>query len=187
MTTGYQQLRPNSSKATAQTYNHPRVIHFSQEKMSKALRILALTIPALAGCATPVAPYALPSGSPHAKLKSSIYGANGRYESIDIYLFDGQASPPGNRQLFSIRQSKSKPSGYVQVPAGTPLRISYYEAASGGRTCQLFIQVILEEGKHYSLDGGFAYESGPIPILTGARKCRLSVIEDGSSKPIPLL
>jgi hypothetical protein len=47
------------------------------------------------------------------------------------------------------------------------------------------MEVKLDEGKAYSLEGGFAYESGPIPILTGTRMCRFGLKDDVEKKPVP--
>jgi hypothetical protein len=138
----------------------------------------------LYGCATPQPPYAIPPGIPYANLKSSISGAYGRYESITISVFDKNASPPGDRKLFSIAKSVSTPAGYVKVPANQPVTLTYYESASGGRYCQLFAQVNLEPEKNYSLVGGFEYEKGPIPILTGTRKCKFGVENDTTGLPV---
>jgi hypothetical protein len=153
--------------------------------MYRKLPALAAIASMLYGCATPIPPYTPPPGVPYANIKSAINGAHGRYESIDIYLFDTNGTPPGRRKLFSINKSVSKPAGYVQVPANTPLNLTYYETASGGRYCQLFIKVNLEQDKNYSLIGGFAYEKGPIPILTDTRKCELGVIDDSTNMPAP--
>jgi hypothetical protein len=152
--------------------------------MPKNFTILLFSSALLYGCAAPPKPYSLPDGVPSANLKSAIDGAYGRSESIDISLFDGSATPPVHKSLFSIRRSISKPEGYVQVPANTPLTISYYESASAGRYCELSIKVILEPQKNYSLTGGFAYEKGPIPILTGTRQCQFGAIDDETKMPI---
>lgn len=153
--------------------------------MFKKIALLAVFASSLYGCATPIPPYSLPSNVQSASLKSAINGANDRHESIDVFLFDTTATPPGNRRLFSIKRSKSTPDGYVQVPANVPLSLMYYEVASGGRYCQLYIKVTLEQGKSYSLVGGFAYESGPIPIFTDTRKCQFGAIDDSTNLPVP--
>jgi hypothetical protein len=139
----------------------------------------------LYGCATPAPPYALSANAPYANLKSAISGADNRNESIQIYLLDTSIAPHQRGKLFSIAKSVSTPAGYVKVAANEPLVIFYEEAASGGRTCQLSLKATLEQGKDYSLVGGFVYESGPIPILTGTRKCQLSIKNDVVNSPAP--
>jgi len=153
--------------------------------MFRRLASLAALTAILCGCATPIPPYSLPPNVPSASLKSEINGAYNRYESIDVYLFDSNGTPPGNRRLFSVSRSVSNPAGHVQVPANVPLNLMYYESASGGRYCQLHISVTLEQGKSYSLVGGFAYEKGPIPIFTDTRRCRFGAIDEETKAAVP--
>ncbi|MES2949116.1 MAG: hypothetical protein V4858_11300 [Pseudomonadota bacterium] len=154
--------------------------------MHRNLIALMATAFLLIGCATPVPQYALPTGVPFASIKSSIKGANSHNESISVSISDLDAKPPVYGRLFAINYSKSKPLGYMQVPANVPLDLGYYESASGGRYCQLSAKVTLEQGKTYSLVGGFAYESGPIPILMGTRKCHFGVVDDATGIPVTL-
>lgn len=153
--------------------------------MFRRLAPFAIVAATLCGCATPIPPYSLPQNVPSATLKSSITGAYELFESIDILLFDSNGTPSGNRMLFSVKGSVSKPTGYVQVPANVPLKLVYSEVASGGRFCKLNINVTLEQGKSYSLVGGFAYEKGPIPILTGTRKCKFGVVDEETKLLVP--
>ena len=153
--------------------------------MFKRLAPFATVLATLSGCATPIPQYSLPQNVPSVRLKSSITGAHELFESIDIFLFDSNGTPSGNRMLFSIKGSVSKPTGYVQVPANVPLKLVYSEVASAGRFCKLNISVTLEQGKSYSLVGGFAYEKGPIPILTGIRKCQFGVIDEATKMLVP--
>lgn len=150
-------------------------------------RIIAFLIIAtmLHGCATPPPQYVLPSGIPYANITSAIDGAYDRHDSIDIYVTDKNGTSRGSKHLFAIAKSKNFPAGYVKVPANQPLTLSYSEAASGGRYCQISIEVSLEQGKNYSLVGGFEYEKGPIPIFTGTRKCRFGVKDDMTGMLIP--
>ncbi|HXU94336.1 MAG TPA: hypothetical protein VFP33_11845 [Gallionella sp.] len=153
--------------------------------MFRKLASLATATIILCGCATKAPPYSLPLNVPSASLKSEINGAYDYNESIDVYLFDNDVTPPGNRTLFSIRRAVSTPAGYVQVPANVPLNLMYFESASGGRYCQLNIKVILEQGKSYSLVGGFVYDKGPIPVFTDTRKCRFGAIDESTKTPVP--
>jgi hypothetical protein len=145
---------------------------------------LALTITAvlafLAGCVSqpPLPRYSAPDGAATANLKSEIWGANSRNESIDVFVSEGRCDDAKRKKLFNIRDSKGDPSGYVKVAANQALRIEYVEVASGGRTCNISLDVNLEGGKNYSLVGGFEYKSGPIPVLTGTRMCQLGVQDD---------
>ena len=151
--------------------------------MYRTIITLSAIAATLYGCAAPAPPYALSPGVPYANLRSSIQGAYGRYDSINIYVTkDGQ---PGVKKLFSIAKSVSTPAASVKVAANEPLNLMYSEGISGGRSCQLRIVVTLEPGKSYSLVGGFVYEKGPIPILTGTRQCQFGVIEDGTGMPVP--
>jgi hypothetical protein len=147
--------------------------------------VLGLIASFLYGCATPTPQYTLPPNVSSASLKSAVQGADSRHESIDVFLVDHTAAPPGLRRLFSIHRSKSTPNGYVQVPANVPLRLTYSEAASGGRYCRIDIQVTLEQGRMYSLVGGFTYDRGPIPVLTDTRKCRFGVVDELTNTPVP--
>ena len=146
--------------------------------MFNKLVLFSVLAASLGGCAAPVASYVIPNDIPSANIKSNIRGAGNLTESIDIYLFDKNGDPPGQRHLFAIKKSKSQPEGYVKVPANTPLNFSYYESVSGGRECKLFKKATLDQDKNYILVGGFDYESGPIPILTGTRKCKFGVVEE---------
>jgi len=87
--------------------------------------------------------------------------------------------------LFLIKRSKSTPEGPVKVPAEMPLELNYSEQASGGRYCNLGLSVTLKQGREYALVGGFAYESGPIPLLTGTRRCELGVVDTATKLPVP--
>ncbi|MFL9667339.1 hypothetical protein WIX39_010340 [Variovorax sp. AB1(2024)] len=141
----------------------------------------------LAACSsTPPIPYALPDGIPSANLRSVLVGASGRHESISVWMSGALARGLGSGNLFDVRSSKSKPEGYVKVPANEEITLVYFEMASGNRTCNIAIKTVLEAGKNYSLEGGFAYEEGVIPILFGTRKCRLGVIDDATRLPVPL-
>lgn len=71
--------------------------------------------------------------------------------------------------------------GYVKIAANQLLRLEHIEAASGGRTCNISLDVNLEREGNYSLIGGFGYESGPIPILTGTRICKFGVQDDADT------
>lgn len=157
----------------------------SNKSIYRKIPALAAIASMLYGCATPIPPYIPPPDVPYANIKSAIIGAENRHESIDIYLFDKNGAPPRDRKLFSINRSISKPTGYAQVPANTPLSLTYYETLLGGGYCQLFIKANLEQGKNYSLVGGSFYEKGPIPILPDKRKCRLRIIEDSTTLDIP--
>lgn len=137
----------------------------------------------LSGCASPQPPYALPEGTPSANLKSTIPGAHGFSESIEIAVVEEDKRMP--TRLFVISNSVSKPLGYLKVPANGPLILHYNETISGGRFCRLTIQVTLEADKNYSLVGGFTYKSGPIPILMGTRGCEFGVVDEATGKPVP--
>ena len=153
--------------------------------MFRRLAPFAIVAATLCGCATPIPPYSLPQNVPSASLRSEIKGAYSRHDSIDIYLFDSNGTPPGDRILFSIKDSVSKPTGYVQVPANVPLRLEYFEGISGGGYCKLNIGVRLEQGKSYSLVGGFDYKKGPIPIFTDTRKCKFGVVDEETKMLVP--
>jgi len=134
----------------------------------------------LAGCASspPIPRYAVPEGVPIADLRSEIWGATDRNESIEVYVSEGGCGETQRQRLFYIRNSKSDPVGSLRVEAGRPLTLEYVESASGGRSCHIALGANLEAGKSYSLAGGFDYKRGPIPILTGTRMCRFAVQDD---------
>lgn len=124
-------------------------------------------------------------GTATANLRSVISGTDSRHESIDVYASEGTCSATKRGNLFYIKKSKSNPEGFVKVAANQPLLLQYIEDASGGRSCNITLEVNLEEGESYSLVGGFAYQSGPIPILTGTRMCRFGVQDDKTLMPVP--
>lgn len=157
-----------------------------QKNVLAVLATAFITI--LAGCASsgrPILQYAVPEGAPSADLKSAIWGANSRNESIDVYVSEGGCGKTQRRRLFYIRNSKSDPVGSVRIEANRPLRLEYLEEASGGRSCYIALEANLEAGKSYSLTGGFEYKSGAIPILTGTRMCRLAIQDDADKTFIP--
>lgn len=98
-------------------------------------------------------------------------------ESITINMFDRAPTALADRRLFLLSLGKSRPAGYVKVPANELLTFSYIEVIGGGRSCSLDIQARLEEGKNYELVGGAAFDKGLLPILPGPRKCTLGVKE----------
>jgi predicted small lipoprotein YifL len=149
------------------------------KKIGSSLKITAI-LASLAGCASepPLAQYAGPEDAATSNLKSEIGGGGGRNESINVYVTEGRCGDAKRKKLFNIRDSKSNPAGFVKIAANQPLRLEYIETASGGRTCNISLDVDFESGKSYSLVGGFAYKSGPIPILTGTRMCQFGVQDD---------
>lgn len=143
--------------------------------------IVTAILSILAGCASSsrqIPRYAAPQGAPSADLRSEIWGATDRNESIEVYVSEGRCGESNRKRLFYVRNSKSDPVGSVKVEANQPLRFEYVEAASGGRSCHIALEANLEAGKSYSLIGGFEYQSGAIPILTGTRMCRFAVQDD---------
>ena len=158
------------------------------KRLSKIAAAVIAAIPAfLAGCASepPITQYVASEGAGTANLRSAIQGADSRNESINVFVLEGSCGDAKRKKLFHVRESKSEPLGYVKVPANQPLRLEYAEDASGGRTCNIALDVNLEAGKSYSLVGGFAYKSGPIPIITGTRMCKFGVLEDAEKMPVP--
>jgi hypothetical protein len=153
--------------------------------MIKNLTLSVLATSILLGCAAPPPQFALPSGTSSATLKSALFGASSRNESLDIYISDGDCDAKGKSKLFSIKGSSSTPEGLIKVPANKPLRIDYDEVISGGRTCKISVYVALEEGKNYSLVGGFASKPGLIPILTDTRMCSLGIRNEDASVLVP--
>lgn len=149
------------------------------KKIAPTLKITAI-LAVLAGCASEPPPpqYAAPEGAVTADLKSEIWGAESHNESINVYVLEGRCGDANRKKLFAVRYSKSNPVGFVKVAANQPLRLEYIETAAGGDTCNISVDVAFERGKSYSLVGGFAYKSGPIPILTGTRMCQLGVQDD---------
>jgi hypothetical protein len=97
--------------------------------------LLAAILAALAGCASssyrPVPQYAAPEGTPTADLKSAIWGATDRRESIEVFV--SACGGAQRTRVFSIHDSKSDPLGSVKVEANQPLRFDYYEAAESSR------------------------------------------------------
>lgn len=154
--------------------------------MQSRILITSLILPILFGCASQTNKYVVSERAATANLRSVISGADSRHQSIDIYASEGTCDiAPLRGKLFQIKKSKSDPEGFVKVAANQPLRLQYVEDASGGRTCNIVLEVNLEEGKSYSLVGGFDYESGPIPILTGTRMCRFGVQDDKTQIIVP--
>lgn len=148
--------------------------------------ITSLMLPILFGCASQLSKYVVSEGAATANLRSVISGADSRHDSIDIYASEGTCdAATGRGTLFHIKKSKSDPDGFVKVAANQPLRLQYREDISGGRACSITLEVNFEEGKSYSLVGGFEYESGPIPILTGTRMCQFGVQDDKAQMPMP--
>lgn len=158
------------------------------KRLGKIAAGVIAAIPAfLAGCASqpPIPQYVVPDDAVTANLTSEILGADSRNESIAVYVLDGRCGDAQRKKLFYVRESKSEPAGYLKVPANQPLRLEYAEDASGGRTCNIALDVNLEAGKSYSLVGGFAYKSGLIPIITGTRMCKFGVQDDADKSPVP--
>ena len=131
----------------------------------------------LSGCVTPPPRYALSQDQPYANLKSGISQSMSRHESIGIYVFEGVCGAGEKKSLFEISMSRTTPNDYVKVAAGKPLRLQYHENASGGRFCQVAIEVTLEPGKSYSVVGGTHFEKGLIPFLP-SRMCQFGVVND---------
>jgi len=151
----------------------------------KAL-LIPTTYVTLFRCASPLPKYVAQESAAIASLKSDIDGAYSHNDSIDIYVSEGTCSKGKNASLFSVRKSKSVPEGFVKVAANRPLGLRYSEIASGGRTCNVTVEVNLKEGKSYSLVGGFDYKSGPIPTFSDTRMCRFGVQNTETRMPVPI-
>jgi len=159
--------------------------------MNKNYCLIALLATTILGCATtppppPAPPYALPENTPFALIRSDIVGAFGKDEEIAISILDGECGALKNRSLFLIKKGKSDFTGYVKLPAKQPVRIAYNETTSDGKYCHVSFSATLEEGKTYSLVGGFAYKAGPIPILTGKQMCQFGILDDETKLGVPV-
>jgi hypothetical protein len=143
----------------------------------------------LAGCVTvthdTTPRYVLPDGAPYAMLKTAMTGISGRHESVSVEVFDGECGSLTRKKLFYISDSKSWPEGYVKVVAGKPLILKYYETAAASQSCEILMQVQLQEGKNYSLVGGPSFKDGVIPILPGKRMCQFGVKDESTGSFTP--
>lgn len=159
--------------------------------MNKAYCLAVLIATTIAGCATPppappALPYALPENTPFALVKSDIAGAFGKDDKIAISILDGECGAFRYRSLFLIKKAKSDIAGYVKLPAKQPVRIAYNETTSDGKYCHVSFSATLEEGKTYSLVGGFAYKAGPIPIFTGKQMCQFGILDEETKLGVPV-
>lgn len=153
---------------------------------SKTIIYLLACSALLVGCASPPAPYKLPSNKPFANVRSKIPGLNGRHESVDVYVYSGECKSRQKAIVFAIdRKATEEPTDYLKIAAGEPLIFNYYETLNGGRFCEISFEVILEQGKNYSLINGSGFIKGPIPFFTGTSLCKFGIMDDQESHLIP--
>lgn len=89
--------------------------------------------------------------------------------------------------LFEFTKGQAVSRGTHRVPAGSPFYIQFSQHGQGPRAAQCYVHVIvnLEEGKKYSLVGGFHLMKGPIPVVTGGSGCALGVMDNETRQLVP--
>ncbi|MEA9555494.1 hypothetical protein VC273_06025 [Xanthomonas nasturtii] len=161
----------------------------------KSVFFSAALLPFLIGCAsTPGTLVNEPSpGSPAATIVNKLKHLSGKNESTAIFMADGQEcgegpkkNQPPYRALFWMNESMAVQEP-KRVTALKPLRFYYREYASLGRKCEIVFDTVLLPEHTYELRGGYEYDEGPIPILTGTRMCRFILVDTTTKQSPPML
>jgi len=164
--------------------------------------LLVVTVSVL-GCANKTTtwisePYKLADNVAFAELTNELVPALGDGETVTITTpLDSCEKQKADRQLqasnarigtlFLLEKGKTVARQTHRVPAGKPFYIQFAQRGQGPNSAQCYVHVIvnLEEGKKYSLVGGFHLMKGPIPVVTGGSGCALGVMDNETQRLVP--
>lgn len=148
--------------------------------MKSRILITAMMLPILFGCTS----YVVERGAATANVRSLVPKQSSRpiyYDRIFIFAAEGKCGSDSERKVLfekSFSKSESSPDGYVKVAANRPIRLKYVDIT--GDKCAGELEVSLEEGKSYSLEGGPYYRE-----KTGKWGCFFGVVDDETQQDVP--
>ncbi|UXV18001.1 hypothetical protein N4P55_19230 [Pseudomonas fluorescens] len=142
----------------------------------------------LAGCA-PAPKYLVPSGAPHALIRSELVSMENYRNGVSLVEADAIGCKYGKpvatasgegKQLVSVHKNVSTPEGFFPIEAGKPLHLELRGAANANRSCSISFVSEFAPGARYVIKGGI------VDIPGSLSRCYIDIFNVDSGVRVPM-